>query len=189
MSELASDCRLNQKIKSINDELGIVHCKIDAIIRLLESSSKSLPLMPSTPNRARVPSLPSISRLPSTAIDKSKLQPSAVTKNKYADLVGKEGKVGTLALFLARESYFGDEVMSQCTAHGQGDKPGLPFNELMQLKEDIRDSLPQKWNSPQEIELLWMKCTEAISQGCKRARAKLQKKGPGVTSTHMETMV
>ena len=50
------------------------------------------------------------------------------------DLLGKEAKITAMATVLAREAYFGVEVMSQCTAQGYGDKPGLPVAELMALK-------------------------------------------------------
>lgn len=101
-------------------------------------------------------------RLPSSAIDKSKLQPPSLIINNNAHLVGKEGKVGTLALLLARESFFGEDVMAQCTTQGHGDKSGLPIVELMQLKEEIKKTFPQYWNAPQQIEYLWSKCTESI---------------------------
>ena len=58
----------------------------------------------------------------------------------------------------------------------KGDKPGLPITELMLLKDEIRKMLPQYWNAPQEIELLWSKCTDSISQACKRLRVKKSKR-------------
>ena len=64
--------------------------------------------------------------------------------------------------------------MVRCTAQGHAEKPGLPLTELhvIQLKEEIRNTLPQYWNAPHEMELIWSKCTEAISQGCKQLRSK-----------------
>ena len=47
-----------------------------------------------------------------------------------ADLVGKEGKMTTLAVALAREALFGEEVMAQCTAKGYGGKPGLQGHHM-----------------------------------------------------------
>ena len=54
--------------------------------------------------------------------------------HNYAGLVGKE-KMATLAVALAREAFYGEEVMAQCTAKGYGGKPGLLQQELMALKE------------------------------------------------------
>ena len=65
-----------------------------------------------------------------------------------ADLVGKEGKMTTLAVALAREAFFGEEVMAQCTAKGFGGKPGLPHKEMMSLKEEIHKLYPNYWNNP-----------------------------------------
>ena len=62
------------------------------------SSSNKIPeAMPST-----VPG-----RLPSSAINKSKLQPAD------AELVGKESKTKAWALILASECYFGEDVIIQ----------------------------------------------------------------------------
>ena len=83
----------------------------------------------------------------------------------------------TLAVALAREAFFGEEVMAQCTAKGYGGKPGLPQQELMALKEEIRRLFPNYWNSPLVFKEKWNKCSEQISQACNRARAKRRKKG------------
>ena len=52
-----------------------------------------------------------------------------------ADLLQNEGKMTTMVVVLAREAFFGEEVMLQCTTKGYGELPGLPLAELMQLKE------------------------------------------------------
>lgn len=49
-------------------------------------------------------------------VDRSKLVTPEVVLRKYSDLAGKEGKVGTMALVLACECYFGEHVMAMCTA-------------------------------------------------------------------------
>ena len=77
--------------------------------------------------------------------------------------------------------------MVQCTAQGHGDKPGLPITELMLLKDEIRKTLPQYWNAPQEIELLWSKCTDSISQACKRLRGKINKRSQKASTTPTPT--
>lgn len=82
----------------------------------------------------------------------------------------------TLAVVIARESFFGEEVMGQCTTKGHADKPGLPHRELMELKDVSNGAYPQYWNAPHAFESQWNKCTEQISQECKRARNKLRKK-------------
>jgi hypothetical protein len=94
-----------------------------------------------------------------------------------ADLVGKDGKMTTLAVALAREAFFGEDVMARCTAKGYGGKPGLPHKEMMLLKEEVRRLYPNYWNSPHVFEEKWNKCSEQISQACNRVRAKRKKKG------------
>ena len=72
------------------------------------------------------------------------------------------------------------ERMIRCTAQGHGDTPGLPMLELQQLKEEIGRTLPHKWNVPTEMEQIWSKCLEAVSQGCKRLRRKNKFTSPAV---------
>ena len=114
--------------------------------------------------------------LPSSAIPKSSLLPVSTVVHTNADLVGKDGKMTTLAVALAREAFFGEEVMAQCTAKGYGGKPGLPHKEMMLLKEEVRRLYPNYWNSPHVFEEKWNKCSEQISQACNRIRAKRKKK-------------
>ena len=54
-----------------------------------------------------------------------------------SNYLGKESKMGTMAVILVREVYFGEEVMGQSTAKDYSDKPELPIQELKVLKEDI----------------------------------------------------
>ena len=79
-----------------------------------------------------------------------------------------------MALVLAREAYFGESVLAQCTPQGYADKPELPLDELMALKEELRKLYPNYWNNPLAFEERWLKCLETISQACKRMRAKQQ---------------
>jgi hypothetical protein len=88
---------------------------------------------------------------------------------KYPGLI-YESKVGTLATKLAKEAFFGDDVLVQCTIAGERDYPGLPEEELMQLKHAVFMQFPRFWNSPQEFEPLWKKCQASIGQACKRLR-------------------
>ena len=105
-------------------------------------------------------------------VNKRVLIPVDVVLAKYPELVHNEGKAGELACKLAREAFFGEEVMVQCTAAGYANRPELPQPELLELKEVIRKHSPQYWSSPHEFGLLWTKCLEAISQCCKRLRKK-----------------
>ena len=81
--------------------------------------------------------------LPSTAIDKTQLVPAEEVLARNGQFIGKEGKVTTVAVVLARESFFGDDVLKICTPKGHVDKPALPHQELMELKEVLRGAYPQ----------------------------------------------
>jgi hypothetical protein len=110
-------------------------------------------------------------KLPSSAINKGQLLQATTVIRKYPGLV-YECKIGTLATKLAKEGFFGDDVLAQCTVSGERDYPGLPVEELMQLKHAVYMQFPQYWNSPQEFEPLWTKCKASIGQACKRLRSK-----------------
>ena len=94
---------------------------------------------------------------------------------KNAQLVGRDGKMTTLAVLLAREAFFGEEVMGLCTAKGHADKPGLPHAELVELKEALKGAFPHYWNAPHAFKSHWVKCMDAISQACERERNKSKK--------------
>ena len=81
----------------------------------------------------------------------------------------------TLALILAQECFFGEDVMIQCTPQGGSVNSELPYAELVQLKE-IQKTFPLCWNVPQEIEWLWSRCLASIGQACKRLRSNLKSK-------------
>ena len=104
--------------------------------------------------------------LPSTAVVKQKLLSPAEVIGKYPKLL-VANKAPTLAMKLAREAYFGEEVMAQCTVMGCRDYPGLPSDELCSLKETIFGQFPAFWKNPVEFESVWVACVDAIGQTCK----------------------
>lgn len=107
--------------------------------------------------------------LPSCSIDKPSLLPSQDVIRKYPKLRG-ESKAGKLAVKLAREAFFGDNVLVQCTVSGCRDLPALPAQELSELKQTMLIQFPKFWNSPQEFEHLWTTCCESIGQAAKALR-------------------
>ena len=84
-----------------------------------------------------------------------------VVIKKYIKLVGKESSAGEFACKLAREAYFGIDVMGKCTCNGSGDKPGLPKAELLELKETVRQTFP-KYMGTHEFEIVWSKCQTSL---------------------------
>ena len=74
--------------------------------------------------------------LPSSIIKKDKLVPASHIFQKYPKLLC-ESRIGTLAVKLAKDAYFGEDVMVQCTVAGERDLPGLPLDELHQLKQAL----------------------------------------------------
>jgi hypothetical protein len=77
---------------------------------------------------------------------------------------------GTLASKLAREAYFGEDVLAKCTISGDRGLPGLPIVELQQLKQTFFIQFPEYWRSPHEFEPLWSTATISIGQLCKTLR-------------------
>ena len=88
---------------------------------------------------------------------------------KYSKLQG-EAKAPTLAMKLAKEAVFGDEVMMRCTPVGGRAFPGLPIAELQLLKQTMFNKFPQYWQTPYEFEGLWSECMASIGQACKHLR-------------------
>ena len=107
--------------------------------------------------------------LPSAAINKQKLVSVNDVLMKHPKL-RYASKVGTLAVKLAKNAFFRQDVMAQCTVAGERELPGLPDEELQQLKDALFMQFPDYWKTPQEFEPLWKGATASIGQACKRLR-------------------
>ena len=123
--------------------------------------------------------------LPSTAIDKSQLRDVKVVAEAHKHLQNKE-KAPTLCQLLARECFFGKNVMIRCTAGGKGSKGssaadantfGLPRDEMNALKRTMVDLLPQYKDCPEEFEPVWDDCVTSLGSACRRFRNKEKARG------------
>lgn len=137
-------------------------------LSLSRSPSTSVQCLPIAPRKNSVV-------LPASAIDRTKLVAAAQTLLRYPKL-GIESKASILAVKLARESFFGESAMAQCTVMGCGKYPALPPNELNSLKQVMFARFPKYWPNPVLFESVWKDCMEAIGQACKRIRAENEKK-------------
>lgn len=123
-----------------------------------------------TPTRKPLPVKAASNGLPSSEIKRSNLTSVTNVLLKYPKLRG-DSKAGTLAVKLAREALFGDDVLIRCTTFGNREHPALPVAELNQLKDELFQLFPQYWPNPVEFEPLWRTCGEAVGQVCKRLRS------------------
>ena len=76
--------------------------------------------------------------------------------------------MGKLACRLAQEAVFGIEVMKRCTPYVTKLLTGLPILEILEIKKEIFNLIPQYWGNPAEFEATWKTCVDAIQQCCKR---------------------
>ena len=116
-----------------------------------------------------IKSVKSEKELQSSAINVGELKSPEEIFSKYSNLK-TDSKMGALAVKLAREAYFGDAVLIQCTPRGWQDIPALPHTELNQLKAKLFEAFPAFWSSPECFEKRWVIAQDAISQCCKRLR-------------------
>ena len=138
------------------------------------SQEEALHQLPEKTNSNPFPVTSGKNCLSSTEIKKHKLVSAERVVSKYSKMK-TESKVGTLAVKLARQSFFGDDVMRRCTVQGVREYSGLPFVELGQLKQTIFKLFPQYWRNPSEFEGVWSTCVESVGQACKRLRSKTVK--------------
>ena len=112
------------------------------------------------PHAAPIKQRPNTSYLSSSSIRKNCLKNPEDVIRKYVKL--------------AREAYFGEDVLLRCTVNGFREHPALPIAELNELKQMMLMQFPKYWNSVQEFESLWLICSDAIGQAakglCTRAR-------------------
>ena len=76
----------------------------------------------------------------------------------------KLNRRGELAVKLAREAIFGDDVLAQCTPGGSRELPALPNDELNPLKEGMFEQFSQYWSNPVEFEAVWSVCFNAVGR-------------------------
>ncbi len=150
------------------------------------SQPSPTPMVSQTPPTATTPTVspkckeiesdPKNKYLLSSEIRKDRLQPPDSVVRKYCNLKGRS-KAGLLAVKLAKEAFFGEDVMIRCTVSGKRQLPALPFAELNQLKQRLFLQFSEFWNNPAEFEETWAICVDAINQSCKHVRSVAQKKG------------
>ena len=109
--------------------------------------------------------------LDESQIDQTELQPVEVVLSRYTKL-RTESKIGTLAVKLAKESFFGERILVQCTVSGFRELPALPPSPLGKLKETLIAQFPQYWKNTSGFEPLWSQCIASINQCCKGLRKK-----------------
>ena len=100
---------------------------------------------------------------------KPMLLPASEVITKYPHLRG-DCKMGELAAKLARESFFGKELMRQSTVMGFKDYPALPADGIQALKQTILTVCPEYQHNPCAFESLWRRCIDAINHACSKLR-------------------
>ena len=123
------------------------------------------------PHAAPIKQRPNTSYLSSSSIRKNCLKNPEDVIRKYPKL-RSESKAGKLAVKLAQEAYFGEDVLLRCTVNGFREHPALPIAELIELKQMMLMQFPKYWNSVQEFESLWLICSDAIGQAAKGLRTR-----------------
>lgn len=135
-----------------------------------KTSSVTNASLPQNPPRCKqIQHRETTSYFPSASIDKAKLTTPEAVIAKYCHL-RVESKVGMLAVKLAKEAFFGKDVLAQCTVSGFRDLRALPLNELNDLKQTLFQQFPNYWSSPEEFEAVWERVGEAIGQCAKGLR-------------------
>lgn len=150
--------------------------------RVLTSQPAPITTQSSTPQEPQLTSPSPIPQVPTlevpcvpvqtpVSIDKTVLIDHQEVLRKYPKLRG-ECKIRSLSSKLAKEAFFGEQVMMQCTVKGHRDYPALPQQELAELKQVLFSQFPQFWSSPTEFEPIWSTCIDSINQACKHLRRK-----------------
>lgn len=114
--------------------------------------------------------------LPVSEIDSSDLISVDEVLGKYENLV-IHGQIASLCRKLAKEAFFGKNILKRCSPRGGICYPALPIEPLNSLKEVIFKTFPGYWDNSSEFEKLWLKCVASIEGLCTNLRkAKKQEK-------------
>jgi hypothetical protein len=87
----------------------------------------------------------------------------------YPKLLNIE-KISRLAVKLAREAYFGSELMRASTVYGCRNIPGLPKHKVDDLKKFLCLIFPDLRQNPTILEDKWKQCVHAINHACASLR-------------------
>jgi len=102
------------------------------------------------------------------------LLPPYVVVQKYPKLQNMS-KMPTLAVKLAKESFFGNKKMMECTVQGCREFSALPKEKVAELKKFLEHLFADKCTKP-EFEGVWKYCLNSIGQACKSLRLAARKK-------------
>lgn len=122
------------------------------------------------------------------ACDIQHLTPTSNIIEQYGNLVYK-GEDGLLALTLARDAVFGQEVMAQCIPLGTKNKKALPQKDLSLIKQAIFQLHHDMWLELEKFEPTWKTCHISIQQGCGRKCRDAKKKELCVGNTYVHSSV
>lgn len=89
--------------------------------------------------------------LPSVSISNKDLQPVEEVASRYATKAN-ENEYTQFTLKLAYQTFFGPEIMRQCSAMGERGRVGLPHKELSELKKIIFSKFPRFGNEQEKFE-------------------------------------
>ena len=123
---------------------------------MLESSNATAQSPSTTASVAQLPPVSSSSGcvyLLSSSIDKTTLHDVDQVVNENIKLKNKD-KAATLCQILARQCFFGKEVMGRCTPGGKQGF-GLPREELYAPKQTMFDMFPKYKDCPEQFEPIW----------------------------------
>ena len=89
--------------------------------------------------------------------------------------------MGALAVALARECYFGEDVMRWGSVGGRGRGTTLPHYGIRSIRRVIFSMCPSYHNDTQRFEeIVWRKCKDALNHACNKYRC-----SPAFTSQQM----
>ena len=186
---------INARVRNISHTLGL-HINMDQLSSIpglhpQPYTSSPRPLTPAnvSPSPASAcPSIPTptpctliqsvtpanqrpVSKSPSVEKSNQKVLPPSEVVTKSPPLWG-DCKIEELAAKLARESFFGKELMHQSTVMGFKDFPALPVDGIQALKQTILSVCPEHQQNPHGFESAWRRCirVDAINHACSKRR-------------------
>ena len=96
------------------------------------------------------------------------IPPSEVVA-KYPRMRG-DCRMGEVAVKLAQEYFFGNDLMRQSTVLGFKEFPALPEDGVQALKQTILSVCPDYHCNPHGFEGLWKRCVDAFNHTCSKLR-------------------
>ena len=155
-------------LSDIQSQLSVVLQNQDQIMTTLKNLMQAFSSREISHSTTLRPSLPDYSTQPKPLVSIDEVLKRASTCNNGKHEIDRMGYV---AVALARDAIFGENIMRASTVDGKGSLRALPVEGLQEIHRTIFSLCPSFHHNAAEFDSkVWLKCKAALNHACNRLR-------------------